>query len=284
MNTPRPLPVLRVRQLRRAAFHALIGATPAVVLVEEGAKAVTGPGFRFVTPAGGIALLPEGLPLDIENRMGPRGLYQARMLGIDRMRYEKAVRISGVARPGSPVRLSRDTPSPGLVDCFERLADALRPPMTVPASVLDIMIAELVAWLAEDGLHLTREEPLSFAAMIRAMLAAHPDRDWKSEDVCMQLGVSEATLRRRLRAEGQSFLGLLTDTRMTEALALLQSTEWSIAAIALAVGYASPSRFAVRFRDRFGLLPHEIRVGSDSDDRNGIDVDRIGRATPELSI
>lgn len=281
MSTALPLPVLRVRQLRRAQFHALVGSMPAVVLVEEGAKAVNGPGFRFVTPSGGIALLPDRLPLDIDNRVGPGGIYEARMIGMDRLRYERAREMAGIAATGSFAGLSRDRPSTGLQDCFSRLVDALRPPVTVPAAVLDIMIAELVAWLAEDGLHLPQVDAPSFSATIRAMLTAQADKEWKSEEMCRQLGVSEATFRRRLRAEGHSFTGLLTDVRMTEALGLLQSTDWSVAAIALAVGYDSPSRFAGRFRDRFGLLPHEIRMRDASHDRIGTNIDRIGRAASQ---
>ncbi len=228
--------------------------------------------------------MQERLPLDIDNRMGPKGVYETRMIGIDRRRFEHGRDMAGIAPTGSSADLSRDRASPGLLECFHRLAHALRPPVTVPANVLDIMIAELVAWLAEDGLHLPQAGLPSFSATVRALIAQRADREWKSEDVCHQLGVSEATLRRRLRAEGLSFLGLLTDVRMTEALALLQSTDWSVAAIALAVGYASPSRFAGRFRDRFGLLPHEIRLPNDQDDRIGTKVDRIGRAIAQPSF
>ena len=40
---------------------------------------------------------------------------------------------------------------------------------------------------------------------------------------------------------------------------LLQSTDFPINRIALEVGYASPSRFATRFRARFGIAPTIIR-------------------------
>jgi AraC-like DNA-binding protein len=46
---------------------------------------------------------------------------------------------------------------------------------------------------------------------------------------------------------------------MASALTLLQATSRPVAEIALAVGYASPSRFAVRFRHRFGFSPSAVR-------------------------
>jgi len=62
-----------------------------------------------------------------------------------------------------------------------------------------------------------------------------------------------------LAAEGASLNDLLVDTRMSFAMKLLQSTDHPINRIALAVGYESASRFAIRFRERFGFPPTAIR-------------------------
>ncbi|MNH37503.1 DNA-binding transcriptional regulator AraC [compost metagenome] len=51
----------------------------------------------------------------------------------------------------------------------------------------------------------------------------------------------------------------MIDVRMNSALTLLQSTDWPISAIAQHVGYESSSRFAERFRKRFGFAPTAIR-------------------------
>ncbi|MCU0827909.1 MAG: helix-turn-helix domain-containing protein [Tabrizicola sp.] len=61
---------------------------------------------------------------------------------------------------------------------------------------------------------------------------------------------------------------------MNRALGLLQTTDNPVQQIAFAVGYASASRFAVRFRARFGLAPSAIRGG----DRDGTVIDRLGTA------
>jgi AraC-like DNA-binding protein len=77
--------------------------------------------------------------------------------------------------------------------------------------------------------------------------------------VAKRLGLCEATLRRRLAAEGTTLGDLLTDVRMSFAMVLLQSTNQAVNRIALEVGYESASRFAIRFRARFGFLPAAIR-------------------------
>jgi transcriptional regulator GlxA family with amidase domain len=55
------------------------------------------------------------------------------------------------------------------------------------------------------------------------------------------------------------------DARMSLALTLLQASDLSVNNIANAVGYSSASRFAVRFRQRFGFAPSAIR----GHERNG---------------
>lgn len=70
--------------------------------------------------------------------------------------------------------------------------------------------------------------------------------------------MSEATLRRRLAEEDRSFSEMTIDVRMAHALSL-QSTDRSVTQIAFDAGYESASRFAVRFRKRFGFAPTAVR-------------------------
>ncbi|MGE5515532.1 MAG: helix-turn-helix transcriptional regulator [Bacteroidota bacterium] len=118
---------------------------------------------------------------------------------------------------------------------------------------------EVLAALAERGLFLPAEAEPGAAAVIRALVAARPHLPWTSADAARALGVSEPTLRRRLAAEGTSFRQIAVDVRLTHGLMLLQTTRISILEIALACGYESPSRFATRFRERFGMSPSELR-------------------------
>ena len=78
-------------------------------------------------------------------------------------------------------------------------------------------------------------------------------------DVAQRLGMSEATLRRRLANEGASFRELLGNIKMMRALTLLQTSPLGVAQVAYAVGYESPARFAAKFRAHFGCTPSDVR-------------------------
>jgi AraC-like DNA-binding protein len=66
-------------------------------------------------------------------------------------------------------------------------------------------------------------------------------------------------LRSKLSAENIALHYLMNDIRINRALTLLQTTDWPTSAIAQHVGYESSSRFAERFRKRFGCDPTAIR-------------------------
>lgn len=113
--------------------------------------------------------------------------------------------------------------------------------------------------LAERGvLFLPRAtEPL--AARLTTLLSASPEFAWTAANASQQLAMSEATLRRRLVEEHISFRTLLQDIRMHHAMTLLQTTHWNLSQIADACGYRASSRFSLRFKQRFGCSPADIR-------------------------
>jgi AraC-like DNA-binding protein len=79
------------------------------------------------------------------------------------------------------------------------------------------------------------------------------------ESICEQLAMSESTLRRKLKSEGSSVQEIKDQAKLGLGLHLLQTTQFSISAIAEQCGYQSPSRFSERFKHRFGLTPSELR-------------------------
>lgn len=95
-------------------------------------------------------------------------------------------------------------------------------------------------------------------ARIRALVSEHPQREWRSADFEQALGMSGATLRRRLMAERTSLRELISDARLACALDLLYTTRWPIKTVADKVGYQSAPSFARRFRERYGLEPSQI--------------------------
>lgn len=101
----------------------------------------------------------------------------------------------------------------------------------------------------------------AFASRVRRMLRALPATAWPDADALAQrLNVAPATLRRRLREEGQSCQSIKDELRRDLALAALRDTPRSVADIAASVGFAEPSAFHRAFRKWTGQRPAEYRA------------------------
>lgn len=164
--------------------------------------------------------------------------------------------IGHTPRPGAAVHT-------GLGEAFQmsfyRAFDGLGDAEALPPSIATSRLKEVLLWLAERDFHFSLTGMASPGQQVRRLLSTDPSIAWSMERVAHETATSIPTLRRRLAAEGIVFRELVQDVRMQHALALLQNTDASVLNIALATGYASPSRFAARFRARFGYLPTDIR-------------------------
>jgi AraC-like DNA-binding protein len=121
-------------------------------------------------------------------------------------------------------------------------------------------LMDLLAALSERG-HLFVYDTLqsSTSERLRRLISEAPERHWTAQEASHELAMSEATLRRRLAGEQKRFEDLLVDVRMHHAMMLMQTTAWTIPRIAHACGYKSRTRFAERFKERFGCLPSIVR-------------------------
>ncbi len=96
---------------------------------------------------------------------------------------------------------------------------------------------------------------------IRARLRATAPGDWPDFDqVAAELGLSPATLRRRLRAEGQGFAAIRGDIRHMLACQMLRDSGDSVAAIAARLGYAEPGAFHRAFLKLAKATPANFRA------------------------
>lgn len=270
------LPGQIIRQARQARMHSLVSPMPALIEVRRGVKEVITAGQRLAVPEGGLVLLPEALPMTICNIPDGRGGYEARALPLPRTAIEAAMaRLPATPRPASarPMPLTAlPEPAAALLGGFF----APSPFAVLPADVLALRLEELALWLALDGAVLPPPGAVRLSDRLRALIAADPAAAWTANRAASQMARSPATLRRHLAAEGTSFAVLLRDARLTQALGMLQCTAFPVSRIAAEVGYASPQQFAARFRARFGLAPHEIRLPPPEDERNGAEPARNG--------
>lgn len=101
-----------------------------------------------------------------------------------------------------------------------------------------------------------------FTAGVRHRLrAVNPDSWPDFEDVAAQMKLSPATLRRRLKAEGQSFAAIRDEIRQAEAQRRLRDGTDSVAQIATALGYTEASAFHRAFQKWTGMTPLAFRKG-----------------------
>lgn len=99
-----------------------------------------------------------------------------------------------------------------------------------------------------------------WVAKIRAHLKTVAAADWPTFDaLAARLDVPPATLRRRLRSEGQSFAAIKDELRSVMAQALLRDGERSVADIASELGFSEPSAFHRAFRKWTGHSPGAFR-------------------------
>ncbi len=78
-------------------------------------------------------------------------------------------------------------------------------------------------------------------------------------DVARALGLAERTLRRQLSTEGVSYRGIVDEVRFNKAATLLEQSDRSVEAIALALGYTEPASFIRAFQRWSGMAPARYR-------------------------
>ncbi|GLK64174.1 MULTISPECIES: AraC family transcriptional regulator [Paracoccus] len=98
------------------------------------------------------------------------------------------------------------------------------------------------------------------SARIRARLRALAPGDWPDFDtLAADLRLSPATLRRRLRREGQGYAAIRAEIRLMRAREFLRDTDLSVAEIAARLGYGEPSAFHRAFLKIAGTTPAAFR-------------------------
>lgn len=97
--------------------------------------------------------------------------------------------------------------------------------------------------------------PVKFARQIYQWVQEHPQYPWQSSEIEARLGLSSATLRRKLSLEHTSLREIITHARLAYALELLYSNRLPMKTIAAKSGYQSVATFRERFMQRYQVDP-----------------------------
>ncbi len=248
----------RIVQYNRLRYANILINRPVLILVERGTKILRSGEEEWVVPAGGCIALAQGETFDVVNAAEGEHAYEARWIAFEPETVGAFAAKAGQGQP-FPRAFPIHGPHKRFHDAFADCAQAITEPGGIPVEIARHRLDELLLWLDLAGGRFAPPRPPGFSDRVRDLISNEPNGDWTSVRLCRLTGVSEATLRRKLAAENWSLQSLLIDVRMSIAMQLLQSTDLSILRIAEAVGYESQSRFAVRFRARFGFAPSAIR-------------------------
>ena len=124
--------------------------------------------------------------------------------------------------------------------------------------VLEISCPELDEEPGQSG-DFSREQVETVRRMHDELLL-HPETRITIEELSRRYLMNPTTLKAAFKAVyGDSLASHMKEHRMEKAAELLRTGDESVAAIAAAVGYDSPSRFSAAFRERYHLLPSEYR-------------------------
>ena len=232
---------------------------PCVILVTRGHKTLTLGDQQAGAGPGELLFINAGVTVGMRNTPDADGIYAATCVAM----APDLVRAHAAARqqvPTSPWRaLAHVSAQSALGDVVRHAAVGMLAVPAVSDRLIRHRLEELLIALDDLGCWCRISTVATVAERVRALLGADPSANWNAADVAQRLHMSEASLRRALRGEGSGFRTLLDDVRMATGLALIQGSALSLQQIAGECGYASPSRFAARFRQRFGIAPSSLR-------------------------
>ncbi|MDL2226810.1 AraC family transcriptional regulator [Deltaproteobacteria bacterium OttesenSCG-928-M10] len=232
---------------------------PALVVVKQGMLTLQVGGREWIANTGEAIAIAAGQTVNIVNHLSDQGIYEEKWLTWD-LDIVKEFAASG--KQGTPSLTEAKVLGPiepSFVESFDSAFASIEANESLPMSIGRHRMSEVLIWLSLQGIYFDTKDKNTLSARIRRLLNTALDEDWSEESVAEKTGQSPATLRRHLAAEGTTFREVLINARMLYALRLLQSSDMPISQIALEVGYESQSRFAVRFRKRFGFQPSVVR-------------------------
>jgi len=238
--------------------HAVLSAQvdrPMLGVVLRGRKRLQGNGFDLSLAAGDVFLVTRRSRFDAFNWPDAQGLYLTLTLPLcDEVLAAARMLWAQPAGQGGPDVVA--VPAQPMAAPLTAWHTAMAAGAYAPARAA---LADLLVRLCAMGHTAVLAPPApSVAAQVRALVAAQPQRAWHSSDIEAELGLSGATLRRRLAAEGGTLLEAITDARMHCAMELLYTTRWPVKTVAARVGYRSAPTFSRRFAQRYGMEPAQI--------------------------
>ncbi|WP_421204610.1 helix-turn-helix transcriptional regulator [Aeromonas enteropelogenes] len=241
--------------IRQQPLHRVLIYGPTLIWVKQGHKQLWWKERRLTFDRENWLLLPAGHQLTFVNQP-EQDTFRSHALTL--LAPPPDAWLPAITAAPQGQREPRVKVTPGLAFCFELVTTMAERGVSeaTQAELLQGFYAELHAARALDLLYPART--MTLGERLARYLGVEPGADHTLEVVAPHFAMSRASLVRKLASEGRSFRQLLAQVRMSHALTLLQQSLTPLE-VALACGYDSPSRFAARFKQEFGLTPHQYR-------------------------
>ncbi|WP_223881583.1 helix-turn-helix domain-containing protein [Affinibrenneria salicis] len=218
---------------------------PSLVVILEGAKQLVTMGRNMTFPAHTALALPAGWRGDVVNAPDARsGVYRAIFIRFPQRLITHTFRAhpEWQATPYTH-RLSVPLDTP-LIQAVHHAAEGITDP-ALPATLIEHRVMEVLLILdMKKALPLRPvNRSASITETVRLLFRWHPEQNWTLDALAAELGMSNATLRRKLMREGAGIRVLLTEERMSQAMIMLKDEGMAMHDVALAAGYRSVRRF-----------------------------------------
>jgi AraC-like DNA-binding protein len=246
-----------VLQQQELEFKRLYIDQPVLIVVERGVKSLRWKTGECTIRSGEAVAIAGGQSVDITNRPADDGSYRAHWLVWDAALIA-AYADQHLQQPVILHALPICMPEPGFAEAFLRAVESVEDAL-IPEEISRHRASEMLLWISMHGGRFEPSQAVALAVKLRRLIGQDLAREWSSASVAAAFAMSEASLRRKLADEHTTLSEVITDSRLSFALNLLQSTDQPVTQVALGVGYQSPSNFAARFRGRFGFPPSAIR-------------------------
>jgi AraC-like DNA-binding protein len=205
-----------------------------------------------------VVAIPGGMAFDLTCRTNRDGHYVADLLIPDPAIEWRAATSEGmVAAQCLPRPI--DVSDPRFRQSLDRAMAAINQQQELPDVIAVHHMREVFQWIELKGGYAHAPCDGSISGRIWSICASDPSRDWRPDEVAHRMGLPVSGLRSKIHDEGRSFSQLLHDMRMAHALSLLLTTNLPIYAIGREIGYQSAPRFSIRFNERYGLRPGDVR-------------------------
>jgi AraC-like DNA-binding protein len=237
---------------------------PWLLVVLMGAARVSAGSVAVQAGPGDVVILPARILLEVALAPGPAGAFEGfevEVLAEAVLRWLPAD-LDIAAEVGSTVPRAR-RPGRAALEGVVAFCEGVFAPDTHPWTLEHRLAGILLALALESSADAARTERtrarLDLTLAVRQLVRARPDASWSAARVAQRLGLSIATLRRRLSGQGTGLRRLLQEERMALARTLLADGRLNVSEVALRCGYDSPAKFARQFRRTFGMVPSRYR-------------------------